>query len=287
MELKAFLLPLGSYPLKIRKLLFVLSVIALSGCSALPYRIVIINNMARPGENNLQDGLQTPGECGLCTEGNCPEEGCEAPDRPSKTAQAPVDNPSSPSKTTPVTQTAFPTPTNKAMISKTVSPGLEIPVDVKPTRPINTPTPVGTVTTTSTMTPVHTATSVEKKMQYKTQLSSPAYMQNLAHPELGCNWLGVAGQVFDRGGMPAPNIVVVIEGTLNGTQVDLVGITGLPGLYAPGGYEIPFGNEAIDSANSLKITLYDLNGSVLSETYTFSTFADCSRNLIVINFQEQ
>lgn len=285
---KAYLLPFGSQTLKIRKLLFILSVITLSGCSALPSRIVIINNMARPVENNPQVELQIPDTCGLCTEGNCPEQDCVGPASPSENPANPVEKTPLASMTMQVTQTDFPTPTAKARTMVPTRDFLEIPTDVKPTRQVNTtPTPGETAIATSTNTSVNTTVPAEKEMPYKIQLSSPAYMQNLAHPDLGCNWMGVAGQVFDRSGMPAPNFVVVVEGTLNDTPVDLVGITGLQGLYAPGGYEIPFGNHAIGSANSLKITLYDLFGSALSETFTFSTFADCSRNLIVINFQEQ
>lgn len=99
--------------------------------------------------------------------------------------------------------------------------------------------------------------------------------------------MGVAGQVFDRSGKPILNMVVVVDGVLNNTTVDLIGLTGLNSAYGPGGFEIQLANAVINSSNTLAITLYDLAGSAMTYPFAFSTYTDCSKNLILINFNQR
>ena len=99
--------------------------------------------------------------------------------------------------------------------------------------------------------------------------------------------MGVAGQVFDRSGKPILNMVVVVEGVLNNATIDMIGLTGINGAYGPGGYEIQLANAVINSSNTLAITLYDLAGSTMTYPLAFSTYADCSKNLVLINFNQR
>ncbi len=98
---------------------------------------------------------------------------------------------------------------------------------------------------------------------------------------------GVAGQVFDRSGKPLANVVLVVEGVLNNTVVNGVGLTGANSAYGPGGYEIQLASSLINSIGSLRITLYNLSGIALSDSIPFNTYADCGKALIVMNFVQR
>jgi len=80
------------------------------------------------------------------------------------------------------------------------------------------------------------------------------------------------------------NLVVSIKGTLNGTAVDLLGLTGLALEYGPGGYEIQLGTQPVASTGTLTIQVLDLNGNAQTAAMPFNTSADCSQNVILINF---
>ncbi len=112
------------------------------------------------------------------------------------------------------------------------------------------------------------------------------YKKNFAHPDRGCNWMGVAGQVLDSSGNPMINLVVVAEGVLQGKELLQVDITGLHDAYGPGGYEIALSDSAIATTNMVFVTVYDLDGSVLSSPVSIATRADCNQNLLILNFQQ-
>jgi len=118
------------------------------------------------------------------------------------------------------------------------------------------------------------------------QQGTPAYLQNFAHVEQGCNWMGVAGQVFDKNGQPVERMVVRIEGFLGSQSLDALGMTSLATAYGPGGFEIEINDEPLNSSGTLSIALFNLEGDRVSEYIPFNTYADCSKNLILINFQE-
>jgi hypothetical protein len=148
--------------------------------------------------------------------------------------------------------------------------------------PTATATPQPTFSVTPT--PVLAPTLV---VQYRQQPGTPAYIQMFRQPEQGCNWMGVAGQVFDRDGQPASGIVVVVTGAIDGQPVDLVGVSGTVPAYGPGGYELQLSAKPLASSGALAITLYDLDGLPLTAPLLFDTKAACSQNLVLINFQEQ
>jgi hypothetical protein len=118
------------------------------------------------------------------------------------------------------------------------------------------------------------------------QEETPAYIENFAHPDAGCEWMGVAGQIFGADGKPQLNLVVVVKGKLGKNNLDLAGVSGIPeaDIYGPGGYEIQLADKPSASTQSLSIQVYDLNGNALSDAYAFDTYPDCTQNLIVINF---
>ena len=153
--------------------------------------------------------------------------------------------------------------------------------------------PNSTVTSTilPTTTPAHTGTITPSLtptiVPFALQANSPVYIQNFGHSEAKCQWLGVAGQVFDKSDQPMPNLVVAIKGLLNGKKIDMVALTGFPqaNIYGPGGYEIVLSDSTSNSVQPLTIQLFDLKGNTLSNVVDFATFQDCTKNLIIINFQ--
>lgn len=124
-------------------------------------------------------------------------------------------------------------------------------------------------------------------MPFALQPNSPVYLQNFAHPDRACGWVGVAGQVFDLNGKPISNLVVVAEGTLGGKIVDGVGLTGLNKAYGPGGYEIEIGSTLVDSTGTVKVSLYGLDGVALATQVSINTYNDCKKNLILVNYVQK
>ena len=121
---------------------------------------------------------------------------------------------------------------------------------------------------------------------FAVQAVGPLYTANFANPAKGCAWQGVAGQVLRSNGEAITGIVVVVTGQLAGLKLDLVALTGNQTAYGPGGYEVVLGNNPVTSVKSIFIQLFDTQGAALSEPYAFDTFATCSKNLVMINFQQ-
>lgn len=140
---------------------------------------------------------------------------------------------------------------------------------------------------TATKTTVPSATSTSMTEIYTVQPATPVFMQNFIHTTEGCAWQGVAGQVFDASGKPVTNLIVKVSGYWEGKGISLVGITGMvSGLpYGPGSYEIVLGNAAFDTVDQLQIQIFSANQTPLTVPLSFSTSADCSKNLVMINFK--
>ncbi len=153
-----------------------------------------------------------------------------------------------------------------------------------PERPVAgiTETPGPIVTLPPPKTP--TATATLDLPDFVVQPGSPINVQNFSHPELGCDWLGVAGQAFDTAGQPVRFLVVVAGGTLAGGEVNDLTVTGSAPIYGPGGYELTLAQRPLGSTGTIWIQLFDLEGKPLSERIVLDTVNDCSRNLILLNF---
>lgn len=151
-----------------------------------------------------------------------------------------------------------------------------------PVPPTSTPTSPPITVTPVTPTPTGSPTA----FLYELQISNPVYGQNFTHMEEGCNWIGVSGQVFNKSNLPITNLVIHIWGKVGQKLIDSVALTGHPeGInYGPGGYEIILSDELIDTSDSVFIQLLDLGAKPLSAVYDFSTFDECDKNLIIINF---
>lgn len=159
--------------------------------------------------------------------------------------------------------------------------------------PTSMPEPTATTeltlapTATSTLEPTPTSTAVP----FTLQMPDFYYLQAFTHPDLGCNWLGVAGQVFNKDGVVQKDLVIRAGGTINGLAV--VEEMTMPladqevdQAYGPGGYEITLANGVADSADEVWVQVFSLEGDELSEQVFLTTFADCQKNLILLNFVE-
>lgn len=141
-------------------------------------------------------------------------------------------------------------------------------------------------TATATATPEPTATA--EPISFAIQEGSPAALDSsVFHPELGCNFMGVAGQVFGLDDAPITGMSVQVSGTLNGEPVDKTGLTGAATQYGPGAYyEIQLGDAPVAS-ETLHVVLLNEQGQPISASTAFNTFDSCQQNLILINFKEQ
>jgi len=184
-----------------------------------------------------------------------------------------------------VTKTPYLSPTSPTATStKTPNPASPTPGNT------STPTPTSTPTATSTFTPTPTYTATP--LPYSVQILNPYYLENFARNDLGCKWLGIAGQIFDSRGQVQTDIIIKAGGEINGIPVEedmTMPLTNpeIDTAYGPGGYEITLGSAPADSDLTAWIQLYNLTGDPLTERIFFVTYNDCQKNLILMNFSEQ
>jgi hypothetical protein len=143
-------------------------------------------------------------------------------------------------------------------------------------------------TETATSEPA-TATPEAAVNSFQIQEGSPVALDSsVFHPELGCNFLGVAGQVFDVNGTPVNGLRIHVTGTLAGNAVSELGVTGAATQYGTGSYyEIQLADAPTVSEGTLQIAVLDANDQPISPLVTFSTTDSCQQNLILINFSGQ
>jgi len=162
------------------------------------------------------------------------------------------------------------------------------PLEQRETR-ITIPTATFIVTDTSIPTELPAETSTPQiaatPFPFILQSGTPAYIKNFAHPSEGCDWLGIAGQVFDENGNPLLNKIVIVTGIIEEEELEIIGVTGVPeaDIYGPGGFEIQVADHVFASENALDIQVFNLDGIPISDSISFNTLADCGKNLIIIN----
>lgn len=118
------------------------------------------------------------------------------------------------------------------------------------------------------------------------QPGNPLPMVNFLKPELGCNWMGIGGQIFNLQGEPLVNYLVQVEGELGSQQVSVLGLTGGAPQLGQGGFLLEIAAQPIESSGMLYLKVLDLEGRILSDKVFITTYPDCERNLILINFSQ-
>ena len=112
-------------------------------------------------------------------------------------------------------------------------------------------------------------------------------IENIFYPGLDCKWMGVAGQAFDLSGAAIEEgIFVQLKGTLQGEPIEILGTVGMVTTYGPGSYEFVLGDTPIASSQTIWVQLFDAAMLPLSDQVYFDTFAECDKNLILINFNQ-
>jgi hypothetical protein len=133
------------------------------------------------------------------------------------------------------------------------------------------------------LTPVNSQT---EESFYAPQSGTPVGFPNFTDPESGCNWLGIAGQVFDLDGNPIPGLIIKIEGTLEGNDILLYAVTGGALTVGPGGYLAKLADLPVASQDALFLQVLNISGDELTPPIQVKTYSDCQRNLILVNVKE-
>jgi hypothetical protein len=186
-------------------------------------------------------------------------------------------------------QVPSPTPTN---------PIYELPPTWTPTSTTvptvtDTPAPTSTLAPTPTpitLTPSPTATPAPPPGGYPFTVRHgfPKMIENIYHPELGCNWLGVGGQVVDLNDGPVTGLIIRLGGGLPGIDIPeyTITLTGVEQHYGRSGYEFKLADYPVASHGSLWVQLLNQAGAPLSDKAYFDTVNDCNKNLILIDFKQ-
>jgi hypothetical protein len=156
--------------------------------------------------------------------------------------------------------------------------------------PSSTPAPTETPFSLFTLTPTTVSGTDEAPAEFPFIVGpgTPVGTSSLAfHPEAGCDWMGVAGQVFDLSGAPVSGQQVRVGGTLLGAPIDMLSLTGLTTAYGNNGfYEFTLGEKPVISTGTLWVQLIDQSGLPMSDKIYFDTYDACDKNLIFVNFKQ-
>jgi hypothetical protein len=102
----------------------------------------------------------------------------------------------------------------------------------------------------------------------------------------GCNWAGVGGQIFDLTGIPLKNLILHLEGIWAGNPVSAEKLSGSATQYGDAGYEFVLGTQTMDSTQALWVQVLDSTHKEISARIYLDTFNDCTRNFILVNFNQ-
>ncbi|PKN96390.1 MAG: hypothetical protein CVU43_20950 [Chloroflexi bacterium HGW-Chloroflexi-5] len=92
---------------------------------------------------------------------------------------------------------------------------------------------------------------------------------------------------MSKTGAPLTHYILKITGTYNGVSVNQIGLSGLVTNtpYGPGSFEFVLGTTPVDSDDLLTIQVFSPTGTEVLGPVSIDTFASCSKNLQIINFQ--
>ena len=117
--------------------------------------------------------------------------------------------------------------------------------------------------------------------------SDPAAIEAaVLHPDRGCDWMGVGGQVLGLQGQPIPGITVQLSGSLDGKVINLTSLTGTVLQFGDAGYEFKISDLPQQTNGVFWLRLVDQANLPLSGRIYFDTYAECGKNLVVVNFKQ-
>ena len=181
------------------------------------------------------------------------------------------------------------TPADTPTITLTPPPSTDTPIPTGTTG-IGTYTPSPTASPSATATrlpatatrsgPTPKPTVTRAAYVYTLQAGSPTYLANYINNS-GCNWFGIVGRAFGLDNNPVINLTVHLQG--GGISADTVTGSG-PAALGPGSYLFPIADHPIQTTGTYQIQLRNNTGTPLSDVYAISTFGDCTKNLVMVNF---
>lgn len=188
----------------------------------------------------------------------------------------------------------FPPPTLPALVQIPTEtptavklPPTWTPVATNTALPSATPTLSSTNTLPQGNTPTPFTTASNSKFSFAIKGDPSAVANTVFHPDQNCNWQGIAGQVWDIQGRALIGMRIHLQGYYNGKSIDRTTLSGgAQAWYGESGYEFVLGTTPIDSTGQLNIQLEDQSFMALSDKVVVNTYADCSKNLILVNFQQ-
>lgn len=171
----------------------------------------------------------------------------------------------------------------------TPTPEIFLPTEWTPTptrAATGTPTPIPSETATPSPEPTsETAQATATGPAFGLQPGAPVLTPNIAN-DLGCDWMGVGGQVFDQEGEPITDLGVHLEGTLGEQSFELDTLTGSAPNLGPAGYVFDLADQPIASEETLWIQLNDTAGVPLSDPVFLNTSDSCDENLVLVNWRQ-
>lgn len=123
----------------------------------------------------------------------------------------------------------------------------------------------------------------EIQAQYMVQSGTPAFLPNFIKPESGCNWTGVAGQVFDENSEPVWGDLVWIFGSLENQIISVFAVSGGSNQMGPGGFEVTLADHLISDGADLYLQLLDVTGVPISGIVRLPIQTNCEQNLTLLN----
>ena len=172
-------------------------------------------------------------------------------------------------------------------------PTAKATVEASPLPATPSPTAAPTLTVPPTPTPIPeqdpTATPLAgdvPPVRYVVQMGSPRYLRAFTHADLGCQWVGVAGQVFDATGAGAKDVAVMVTGSIDAQAIQRAARTDELSPFGPGGYEIFLTDHLSDTPQKISVQLFNLDDQPLTGPFQIDLPTQCDQNLIVVNFNE-
>jgi hypothetical protein len=143
-----------------------------------------------------------------------------------------------------------------------------------------------TDTSEPTRAPTITLTPTLEPMPFTLEGEPETMTSDLLRPGLDCEVLIIAGQVKDLKDDPIKNLTIHLFGELGGFEIDLYRVAGSEPTYGESGYEFVLEDLVVESEDTLFIQLVDTNDIPFSRPYAVQTYAECQKNMILINFKQ-
>ena len=197
-------------------------------------------------------------------------------------------NPFPPPTRVPIPEWPTPTNTLKMTLEPSWTPTIGVPTQTFTPRPTNTPLVTATpFDLPPSSTPTVGATLTPGGFAFELNDGSPSWISSASfHPDLGCDWTGVAGQVLGINGEPVRSQFIHMGGSVEGQLINLLTITGSAPSYGLAGYEFTIANRLVATNDTLWIQLEDVQGLPMSDRIYFDTIADCNQNLVIIYLRQ-